>query len=201
MFDRNDIPDKHSSAPSYGADDAVGVPKAKWFIAIVNSRSEKKYAEMLTKMGIENDVPIQTVTKVWKNGKKAKVDHVVISCIIFIHCTEKERREIVALPFINRFMTNKSGTSTNGFNKPVAVASEIEIKQLKFMLGNSDSPVEISNHIYNIGEKVRVARGRLKGLEGTVVDLRSTKCELIVALETLGCAKLIINTTDLELIK
>ena len=184
-----------------GVDGAVGVPNAKWFVAIVNSRSEKANAEKLTKMGIENYVPTQVVFRVWKNGKKARVENVVITGVIFIHCTEEKRREIVNLPFIFRFMTNRAGTASDrSFNKPLAIISDNEINRLKFMLGQSDIPVTITDRPYKVGDKVRVIRGGLAGLEGEVYGMDATNSEVIVALETFGCAKLMIETMNLEMV-
>jgi len=184
-----------------GVDDAVGVSGAKWFVAIVNNRSEKATAIKLTGMGIENYVPTQVVLRIWKNGKKAKVEKVVIPAVIFIHCTEKERREVVRLPFIYRFMTDKAMASANSFVKPVAVVSDKEINRLKFMLGQSDVPVEITERPYKAGDKVRVIRGALAGLEGEVHETDSTKSEVIVTLEYFGCARLTIDTVNLQIVK
>lgn len=99
-------------------------------------------------------------------------------------------------------MTNKAGTANNGrFSKPLAIIPNIQIERLKFMLGQSDSPVEITSKPFKTGDKVRVIRGKLKGLEGEVWDLKGTKSELVVALNFLGCAKLSIDTIDLEIIE
>lgn len=68
------------------------------------------------------------------------------------------------------------------------------------MLGQSDIPVNISTRTYLKGDKVRVIRGSLIGLEGEVVDLSPSKVELSVDMDLLGCAKLIIDTVNLELI-
>lgn len=185
-----------------GVDDAVGVPEVKWFVAIVNNRSEKINGERLAKIGIENYVPTQTTFKVWKNGKKASVDRIVIPTVIFIHCTEQQRREIVRLPYIFRFMTNKAGTTaTEYLNKPLAIIPDKEINQLKFMLGQSDVPVIITDRPYKVGDKVRIIRGSLKGLEGEVFSTDSEKSEVMIALEYFGCAKLLIDTVNLEVIK
>lgn len=178
--------------------DSVG---AKWFVAIVNNRSEKAYGEKLSKIGVENYVPTQTTLRVWKNGKKAKVERVVIPAIIFVRCTEEERREIVKLPYIFRFMTNKAGASGNSMNKPIAVVSDSEIEQLRFMLGQSDVAVTITEHVHKPGDKVRIIRGSLAGLEGEVFGLDANKSEVIVALECFGCAKLTIDTVNLEPVK
>lgn len=185
-----------------GVDDAVGVPEVKWFVAIVNNRSEKINGERLAKIGIENYVPTQTTFKVWKNGKKASIDRIVIPTVIFIHCTEQQRREIVRLPYIFRFMTNKAGTTaTEYLNKPLAIIPDKEINQLKFMLGQSDVPVIITDRPYKVGDKVRIIRGSLKGLEGEVFSTDSEKSEVMIALEYFGCAKLLIDTVNLEVIQ
>ncbi len=185
-----------------GVDVAAGVAAAKWYVAIVNNRSEKLNSERLNKLGIENYVPVQSVMRVWKNGKKAKVEKVVIPAVIFIHCTEKERREaIVRLPFIFRFMTNKAGCTSGVATKPPATVSDKEIERLKFMLGQSDIPVEITEGTFQKGDKVRVVRGSLKGLEGEVIGLKAAQSEMIVSLEHFGCARLTIDSINLELIK
>lgn len=192
----------NSAAVPAGVDDAVGVSKTNWYIAIVNNRSEKINAERLSKIGVENYVPTQRVFRVWKNGKKAEIEKIVIPATIFIHCTETERKEVVKFPFIFRFMTNKAGSLFPGsVGKPVAIVSENEIKQLKFMLGQSEIPVEITERPYKVGDKVRVIRGSLAGLEGEVFEIGSSKSEVTVRLEYFGCAKLTIDTINLEIIK
>jgi transcription antitermination factor NusG len=182
-----------------GVDDAVGVGKKQWFIAIVNRNSEKMSAERLDRLGVENYLPTQTVVRVWKNGKKKTVVKVELPAIIFIHCSEKERREVVKLPFIFRFMTDKAGKS-GGLSKPLATVSDAEIKRLKFMLCQSDVPVEIVERPYQTGDKVRVTRGSLVGLEGEVLEMSPSKSVLTVSLKYFGCAKLVIDTVNLELL-
>lgn len=181
-------------------DSAVGVSKPKWYVAIVKYNSEKICSENLSKLGITNYVPIQTENRIWKNGRKATVDRVVIPATIFIHCTEQKRLQIVRLPFIFRFMTNKAGRSINNVSKPLAIIPDHEIERLKFMLGQSDIPVFISQQPFKNGDKVRVIRGDLAGLEGEVLDLKNERTELIVSLQYLGCARLSIETSNLELI-
>ena len=199
----NELKDiKRNSMPvTYVVDSAVGVAGSKWFVAIVHFHSEKQSADKLTKMGIETYLPTQKEIRVWRNGRKSKVDRIVIPATLFIHCTEEQRREIVKLPFIYRFMTNKAATaSSESLNKPLAVISDNEISQLKFMLGQSDVPVTIVERPYKVGDKVRVIRGSLKGLEGEVFSTDADKSDVLVALEYFGCAKLLIDTINLEVV-
>lgn len=182
-------------------DDAVGVEKNSWFVAIVNHHSEKQSSEKLTKMGVTNYLPSQTEIRVWRNGRKSKVDRIAIPSVLFVYCTEQKRREIVWLPFIFRFMTNRAGSSGQSTTKPLAIIPESEIDRLKFMLGQSDIPVEIMEKPFKEGDRVRVIRGKLAGLEGEVADLKSDKSDLIVTLDFFGCARLTIDTINLEIIK
>ena len=182
-------------------DDAVGVGKCYWFVAIVNHNSEKQSSEKLDKMGVANYLPTQSEVRVWRNGRKSKVDRIVIPSAIFIYCTEQRRKEIVGLPFIFRFMTNKAGSIKDSANKPLAIIPDKEIERLKFMLGQEDIPVEITAKPFKTGDKVRVVRGNLAGLEGEVMDLKESKSELIVTLDFFGCARLSIDTINLELKK
>ena len=184
-----------------GVGDAVGMEKSQWYVAIVKHNTEKNSAEKLDKMGIETYLPIQSEHRVWKNGRKAKIDRVVISSTIFIKCTETERREIVKLPFINRFMTNKAGTSANTAHKPLAIIPDNQIELLKFMLSQSDIPIEITEKNFKNGDKVRVIRGSLAGLEGEIVDTKNVQIELIISLELFGCARLYIDKKNLEIIR
>lgn len=184
-----------------GVGDAVGVSETKWFVAIVKNNTEKSSREKLDKLGLTTYLPTQKETRVWKNGKRAIVERVVISSIIFINCTEDQRKEVVNLPFINRFMTNKAGTPTDSNTKPLAIIPDSQIKTLQFMLGNSDSPVTISSRPFRKGDKVRVFRGKLKGLEGEVINLSTDKTELVVGLDFFGCARLTIDTINVEVIK
>lgn len=178
-----------------GVGDAVGVEKPVWFVAIVNNNTEKAASEKLTKAKIQHYVPIQIEYKVWKNGKKAKVKRVVIPCVVFVYCTEKQRLEIVKFPFISRFMVNRS---KNNSNSTLAIVPDNQIDKLKFMLGQSDIPITIGSLEFQKGDTVRVIRGSLMGLQGEVKDMSKDKCELVVDLNLFGSAKLTIDRINLE---
>lgn len=186
-------PKNIAAAPLTGAGDAVGVSRPKWYIAIVNNNSEKEVRERLNKLGYDSYVATQRQTKIWKNGRRASVEAVVIRTIVFIHCTEKERRRIVALPYINRFMTDRATTA----QRVPATVPEREMHILRFILGNSDSPVTIEERPLRKGDRVKVVRGSLMGLEGEIIDTEPST-ELVVRLDILGCARLNIDRLNVE---
>lgn len=180
-------------------DNAVGVPERNWYVAIVKNRSEKKIASVLDRLAIENYVPLQSMVRTWRNGKTARIERVVIPSMVFVRCTETQRRhDVVTLPFVYRFLTDRAAMSHQGSLRPVAVIAQKEIDTLKFMLGQSDIPVEISNLNFAKGDKVKVTRGSLTGLEGEVVEVKDSKSLLVVRLDLLGCASLTIDTVNLK---
>lgn len=179
-------------------DDAVGLEKSYWYVAIVRNNSEKSVFEKLIKSGHKCYVPVQHEVRVWKNGRKSKVERVVIPSVVFIYCTETERKEIVTYPYILRFMTNRAGASSDYGSKPLATIPEIQINKLMFMVGNSDTPVVLSSRPYKKGDWVKIVRGKLIGLEGEVNAIDEKHSEVIVNLDFLGNARVSIETIDIE---
>lgn len=191
-----------SAAIPQGVDDAVGVADAKWFIAVVNNRAEKKAAEKLTMLGVKNYLPTQEELRLWRNGKRSKVEVVMIPSKIFICCTESERRRLVTLPFIFRFMTNNAAARSAGsLNRPLAVVPDSEIRQLQFMLGASDGGVVFSERFVK-GERVEVIRGPFKGLCGEIQkDADSSAQRLYINIDFLGSASVEIDLCDVAPLK
>lgn len=185
-----------TTAPT-GVDGAAGVPEAKWFVAIVNSRHEKAVAQRLAAAGLESYVATQKEMRLWKNGRRKIIDRVVISSMVFVKCTEKTRRQIVALPYINRFLVN-SAADRGTLSRPVATIGDAEIEKLKFMLGQSDSPVEFVPGVFRVNDTVRVIRGNLRGLVGEIRENSDGTRHLLVGLAVLGGAVLHINPLDVE---
>lgn len=187
---------------SNGADGAVGVPGGQpchWFVAMVSHNAERSSAERLNALGIETYVASQPEWRVRKDGRRRLIDRIVISCMIFVHCTEQQRLDIARQPYIHRFLLNRAGT-LNAYGRPVAIVNDAEINTLRFMLGQSDTPVSFDTSACRVGDRVRVIRGSLRGLEGTLItDPASlpTDSTLAVRLDLLGCATLTIPSADL----
>lgn len=185
------------AAEPMGADGAVGVPGAKWFVAIVNSRHEKSVGDKLREISVESYVATQKEVRLWKNGRRKTIDRVVIPSVVFIRCTEEERRHLVTLPYINRFMINRTAAPI-GLRRPVAVIADTEMQKLRFMLGQTDTPVGFEPTEFHIHDTVRVIRGNLRGLEGEIRRNPDGTHTLLVSLDLLGGATLRISPLDVE---
>ena len=180
-----------------GVDGAVGVTDSKWFVAIVNSRQEKAVAQKLREAGVECFVATQKEMRLWQNGRRKMIDHVVIPSVVFVRCTEKERREIVALPYVNRFMVNRTADSGT-LNRPAATIPATQMQRLQFMLGQSEMPVNFEPTIFKVNDNVRVIRGHLRGLEGEIMKNSDGTHALTISLSLLGGATVTIDPKDVE---
>lgn len=186
-----------------GVDGAGGVPK--WFVALVNHNAERRVAQRLAEKGYETYVAIQPTLRLTPSGRRRKIDKVMIPSHVFVRCTEAERRLIVTYPYINRFLSDRS-RQRNGRVSPPAVIPAVQLDTLRFMLGQSDHPVTLSQSHYRPGDKVRVIRGALRGLEGEVIshpaasapDKEDIDTEIIVRLDLLGTARVFLSPIDLS---
>lgn len=193
----NNLEDSSVTAVPSGVDGAVGVSDAKWFAAIVNPRHEKAVAEKLATLNIPAYVATQEELHIWKNGRKKLVDRVVIPSTVFIKCTEKVRRQIVTYPFVLRFVVNRSADSGT-FNKPVAVIPDYQMARLRFMLGQTETPITFIPTIFRVNDNVRVIRGHLRGLTGEITKNSDGSHSLTVSIPMLGGATMHIDPRDVE---
>ncbi len=211
--------DSRGATMSEDVGDAGGVTERHWYVAIVNHNTEKNTAERLQNLGYDTYVATQPEYRLWRNGRRAKIDRVVIPSTIFIRCSEAERlRALKSVPQIFRFLTNRAAKQGDA-PAPPAIIPEIQLHKLRFMLGNAERPVGFAPRQLAKGDKVRVIRGGLRGLEGEVLHVPTSKSaptpppigatstdsssfipdtELIVRLDILGCARVSINPLDLQ---
>jgi transcription termination/antitermination factor NusG len=182
-------------------DDAEGVSsekKKKWFVAIVNNRSEKKCAQALSKMNYEVFVPIQTEDRIWKNGTVKTVECVLIATMVFVFCTEEQRKtDVVKYPLVKHFMVDNTQIDKAG-KHPIANIPEKQMDIFRKMLEKADGPITIEHVPLCVGDKVKVIKGKLSGIEGRILDQRNGETFLIVEIDLLGCAKLEISLEDVE---
>jgi len=85
----------------------------KWLVAYVRLHHEKKTAERLTAMNIENFLPVQEEIRQWTYRKK-KIKRVVIPMMIFVHVDAAERSQVLTLSAISRYMVLHWRTYSGG---------------------------------------------------------------------------------------
>ena len=91
-----------NAGPSNGTGEGVAHSK-RWYVALVRMHHEKKVAERLDKMGIENFVPVQQEIHQWSDRRK-KVEAVLLPMMVFVHADPKERMEVLSFSTVSRYM-------------------------------------------------------------------------------------------------
>lgn len=185
-----------ASTSDFGSGPVVAVttdreahPK-RWIAALVQMCTEKKVGERLTKLGIENYVPTQTEIRQWSDRKK-KVERVVIPMVVFVHTDVKTERSLRMQSFVRKILTYPG-------QKASAIIPDEQIDRLKFMLKQSDSPVEMMEQHLQVGDKIRIVRGALKDLEGELTQCPDGKSMVAIRIECLGYACVSISVEDIE---
>jgi len=133
-------------------------------------------------------VPIQKEEHLWGNGVTKTIDRVLMAAIIFVYCSESERKEVVKMPFINRFMVDY--TQLKDGKHPIAKIPKREMDNFRELLAKLDEPITIEPLPLHVGDPVKVIKGNLTGIEGKILQQRSGESFLIVSISLLGCAKL-----------
>ena len=189
MERQSSAPDANSTSPAHGTDDREAHPK-HWVAALVQVRSEKAVGKKLQGLNIENYVPTQWEIHQWSDRKK-KVERVVIPLIVFVHADKATIKRLILHPFIHKLV------SYPGQNAP-AIIPDDQLEKLRFMLRHSDRPVEMKEHVFKTGDRVRIVRGPLKDLEGELCRIDDEKPMVAIQIECLGYACVNIDKSDIE---
>lgn len=175
-----------------GTDDREARSKF-WIAAYTRPKSEKKAASELSKI-MTTYVATQTLIRQWSDRKK-KIESVVIPMVIFAEVSsEDEILSVKKHPLVLKVVTLPG-------QKQAAHIPTKQIERLKFMLEESENPVEFIQGKIKVSDPVRVIRGNLLGLEGVVDRTPDGKAFIIVTIDILGGAKVSVNLSDLELVK
>ena len=190
---------ENTVSPTNVVDGAVGVEKAYWYVAIVNNNSERSIASKLSEDKWKNTyecyVPVQHEERVWKNGRKNKIDRVLLPAMLFLKCTEKDRKEILQYGYIKNFMKDYTKGSKGSY--PIAIIPEVQMNELKEMVDKANSPVTIVSGNFHLGDKVQVVAGALTGLEGKIlVEPKGTY--LVVEINSIGYAMVQVNQNEVK---
>ena len=182
---------KDKSSLVNGTNDREARPK-RWVAALVQMNCEKKVATKLDKLGIENYVAIQTEEHQWSDRKK-KINRVVIPMVIFIRLVKDEEDKFRRLSFILKFITYP------GSKELATPIPDEQIDKLKFLLHNADAKVSIVENL-KVGDKVRLVRGPMKGLEGELSYIEENKPIVAIRIDGLGYACVSVDKINLEVI-
>jgi len=147
-------------------------PGASWYAVWTRSRQEKAAASTLNTLGILHYLPLTSELRQWSD-RKQMVEVPLFGGYLFVYMSlvSSNRLQVLKVPGIVAFVGNQSGPS------------RIPDQQIEDIRAVLSSGVECSVHQFpNAGDRVRVMRGPLAGVEGTFERKASTS-RLLISIE------------------
>ena len=136
----------------------------KWYAIYTKPRWEKKLAERLEDKRIEHYLPVVKTLKLWSDRKKW-VTEPLFKSYIFVHVSDKEYLHAIQTPGAVKYIT---------FERKAVSIPEVQIEAMKAFIESGEDPLTGSPEM-KIGDRVRVNRGSLKGLDGTLVEFHNQR--------------------------
>jgi len=146
----------------------------KWYAIYTKSRNEKKVFALLEEAGIDTFLPLMKVLKQWSDRKKW-VEEPLFRSYLFVRIKQDEYYRVLSVTGVVKYIT---------FEGKAVPVPEQQILAIKQFLDNEEDQMIISD-TFNIGDKVEIFRGALKGLLGNLLDIRG-KQKVRIEIESIG---------------
>jgi transcription antitermination factor NusG len=133
----------------------------KWYAVYTRPRWEKKVADSLSRIEVENYCPLNKVERRWSDRKKI-VEEPLFTSYVFIRITSKEQgkvREVDGLLNLVYWL-----------GKPAVIRDE-EIDLIKKFL-NIHKNVRLENTNVNVKDKVKIRSGPFMEMQGEVLSVK-----------------------------
>jgi transcription antitermination factor NusG len=159
---------------------------AHWFAAYTNSHHEKRVASYFAERRMESFLPLYATLRRWKNRCEVNLELPLFPNYVFVRMDPRERVRALEVPGV---------LSLVGFGRTLAPLPDFEIEALRSGLGRR----KLEPHPYLvIGERVRIKRGAMLGMEGVLVR-RKNNLRVVLALDAiLQCVGVEVDADDLE---
>ena len=163
----------------------------RWFAVRTRSRQEKSAAAMLATLGVPHFLPLRSEVHQWSDRKQS-VTVPLFSGYLFvrINLAKDSRLRILNTSGVAGFVGNQSG--------PLPIPDQ-QIEEIRTILETRVECAVIP--LVNEGDRVRVLRGPLAGVEGRLVRSNSSS-RLSISIETIHKSLLInVSRHDVELLE
>ena len=133
----------------------------RWFAVYTTCRHEKRVARHLEQREIEYFLPIYRTQHRWKDGSRVMVDLPLFPGYVFVRIDPRKRVGVLEVPGV----VSMIGTAS----RPAALP-DFEVEALQAGL----DPMRAEPHpLLTVGQRVRIRRGALAGVEGFVIRKKS----------------------------
>ena len=137
--------------------EAKPVDHSPWWALYTRHQHEKTVAEMLSAKGFEVFLPLYDSMRRWKDRRKL-LSLPLFPCYVFVRGGLNRRLQVVTTPGVHMILF---------YGERVAIIPEAEIQAIRKTV---EGPYRVEPHPFlKCGERVRVTRGTLEGVEGVLV--------------------------------
>ena len=137
--------------------DARMLDASAWWALYTRHQHEKTVAEMLSAKGFEVFLPLYDSMRRWKDRRKL-LSLPLFPCYVFVRGGLNRRLQVVTTPGVHMILF---------YGERVAIIPEAEIQAIRKTV---EGPYRVEPHPFlKCGERVRVTRGTLEGVEGVLV--------------------------------
>eukprot|EP01089_Gocevia_fonbrunei_P012947 TRINITY_DN3191_c0_g3_i3.p1 TRINITY_DN3191_c0_g3~~TRINITY_DN3191_c0_g3_i3.p1 ORF type:complete len:160 (-),score=22.24 TRINITY_DN3191_c0_g3_i3:137-616(-) len=140
-----------------------------WYVLYVQSRKEKKVAEMLGDLQIEVYCPLVKEIRQWSDRKKTIVSPLFKS-YVFVRLPDKERQKVFAVPGVVRYLF--------WLGKP-AMVRDGEIETIKSWL-EDDRVEEVTLSKLIPGDELHIKNGILKDQKAIIQEVGKRRIRLLI---------------------
>jgi transcription antitermination factor NusG len=165
----------------------VGMHEASdWWALYTRHQHEKTVAEMLSAKGFEVFLPLYESIRRWKDRSKM-LTLPLFPCYVFVRGGLNRRLQVVTTPGVHMILFR---------GETVAIIPEAEIQAIRKVV---EGPFRVEPHPFlKCGERVRVTRGSLEGVEGVLVRKKNLY-RLVLSVDMMAQSVAVeIDATDVE---
>ncbi|WP_433973531.1 UpxY family transcription antiterminator [Tunturiibacter lichenicola] len=157
-----------------------------WWVLYTRHQHEKTVAEMLSAKGFEVFLPLYESMRRWKDRSKM-LTLPLFPCYVFVRGGIHRRLQVVTTPGVHMILFH---------GENVAIIPEIEVDAIRKAV---EGPFRVEPHPFlKCGERVRVTRGSLEGVEGVLVRKKNLY-RLILSVSMMAQSVAVeIDATDVE---
>lgn len=135
--------------------------ESSWWALYTRHQHEKVVAEILTSKGFEVFLPLYESIRRWKDRNKT-LSLPLFPCYVFVRGGLHRRSMVVTTPGVHMILCN---------GERIALIPNNEIDAIRTAV---DGPFRVEPHPFlRCGERIRVIRGSLEGVEGVLVRKKS----------------------------
>jgi len=168
---------------------SIGVPECEesaWWALYTRHQHEKAVADMLLAKGFEVFLPLYDSMRRWKDRQKM-ISLPLFPCYVFVRGGLHRRLQVVTTPGVHMILF---------YGERVAMIPEDEIQAIRKTV---EGPFHVEPHPFlKCGERVRVIRGSLEGIEGVLIRKKNL-CRLVISVDMVAQSVAVeIEASDVE---